>query len=193
MKPRAPDARRLDVAAFAAEGGRLAGTWPLAELPRLAASRAEEGATAAASADADARTDEVHWQADGEARPVAGGPAEIWMDLSARVRMDLTCQRCLAPVAAEVHAARRFRFVAGEQQAAALDGEIEEEVLALTKSLDLRELVEDELLLALPLVPRHAVCPEPPTLQFGDIASATEEQTNPFAALAALRKPEGAD
>jgi uncharacterized protein len=34
-------------------------------------------------------------------------------------------------------------------------------VLALEPALDLKELVEDELLLALPLVPRHEVCPEP--------------------------------
>ena len=34
-------------------------------------------------------------------------------------------------------------------------------MLALSRALDLRELVEDELLLALPLVPRHEVCPEP--------------------------------
>ena len=34
-------------------------------------------------------------------------------------------------------------------------------MLALEPALDLRGLVEDELLLALPLVPRHEVCPEP--------------------------------
>ena len=45
-------------------------------------------------------------------------------------------------------------FVRGEDAAAELDAESDFDVLTLTRSLDLRELVEDELLLALPLVPR---------------------------------------
>jgi len=54
--------------------------------------------------------------------------------------------------------------------------------------------VEDELILELPLVPRHeGVCPEP--LPFPGAADAAEEpaveRPNPFAALAALRKPGG--
>ncbi len=53
-------------------------------------------------------------------------------------------------------------FVAGgEEAAAALDAESDDDVLALESSLDLHALVEDELLLALPLVPRHDECPEP--------------------------------
>ena len=34
-------------------------------------------------------------------------------------------------------------------------------MLALSRSVRPAELVEDELLMALPLVPRHEVCPEP--------------------------------
>ena len=60
-----------------------------------------------------------------------------------------------------LHAERRIFFVDGEDAAAALDAESEDDVLALTPALDLAELVEDELLLALPLVPRHEQCPEP--------------------------------
>ncbi len=54
---------------------------------------------------------------------------------------------------------RSFRFVADEDTAAALDDEAEEDVLALSRSFDLLALVEDELLMALPVVPRHEVCP----------------------------------
>ena len=54
---------------------------------------------------------------------------------------------------------RRIRFVDGEDAGGALDADSDDDVLALTPALDLHELVEDELLLALPLVPRHEVCP----------------------------------
>mgnify|MGYP003353005379 CR=1 FL=1 len=74
-----------------------------------------------------------------------------------------------------------------EQQAAELDAELEDDVLSLERSIDLRELVEDELLLALPLVPRHAECPEPLPLPDDEAPADVPEQPRPFAALAALK------
>ena len=73
------------------------------------------------------------------------------------------CQRCLAPVEAVLAVDAHFRFVAGEAEAAQADMDAEEDVLASTRALDLPALVEDELLLALPLVPRHTDCPLPRT------------------------------
>jgi uncharacterized protein len=149
MKPRAHDPRRLDVARFAVEGGQLAGTWPGGELARLADSQAlPQDQTAA----------DVAWRCDGERRPVAGGEPEIWLHLVAHTEVWLTCQRCLQPLRDALTVDRWLRFVPGEAEAEALDAESEHDVLALSRSLDLRELVEDELLLALPLVPRHASC-----------------------------------
>jgi len=49
-------------------------------------------------------------------------------------------------------------------------------------------LLEDELLLALPLVPRHDVCPEPLARAFRDAADVAEAAEHPFAALAALKQ-----
>ena len=43
---------------------------------------------------------------------------------------------------------RRFFFVAGEDAAASLDAESDDDVLTLEPALDLKSLVEDELLLA---------------------------------------------
>jgi uncharacterized protein len=65
------------------------------------------------------------------------------------------------PVELEVDVARALRFVADEATAEALDAESEDDVLALPRRLDLHDLVEDELLLALPLVPMHTTCPVP--------------------------------
>jgi len=192
------DPLRLNVAHFAADAQDASGDWPIAELPRLADSECppDAGSPLKAPAGADspklptrAERDpsrRVHWHAVGSLRRV-GGEGQVWLHLQARADVILQCQRCLLPMTDAVHVDRHFRFVADEDTAAVLDDEIEDEVLVLTKSLNLRDLVEDEMLLALPLVPRHDVCPEAVPMQFGDV-EAVEEKANPFASLAALRK-----
>ena len=82
--------------------------------------------------------------------------------------------------------ARNFLFVHGEDAAAQLDADTEDDVLAITRSLDLRELIEDELLLAMPIVPRHEVCPQPLVAATDELA---DDKPNPFAALMDLKPP----
>ena len=102
------------------------------------------------------------WQAVGERRRrYAAAESRAWLQLTLDTDVKLTCQRCLGPVETPLKVERWFQFVAGEEQAAQLDADSEEDVLASTRSLDLHQLAEDELLLALPLVPRHEVCPQP--------------------------------
>lgn len=178
MKSRPVDPRHLDVESFAKEGAVLEGEWPLAALDRLAD---------AAHADAKpAATDVAAWRAEGESRPVRGAAPQTWLHLRASARLSLVCQRCLGPVATPLQAERSFLFVEGENTAAQLDADTEDDVLALTRSLDLQTLVEDELLLAMPLVPRHELCPQP--LPLPDDDQPDEQKPNPFAALAALKR-----
>lgn len=178
MRSRPVDPRHLDVEAFAKDAGSLDGEWPLASLERLAD---------AAHPDVPLQdADTARWRAVGERRTPKGGPPQTWLHLHAEGRLMLVCQRCLGPVEAVVDADRSFLFVAGEDAAAALDADSEDDVLALTRSLDLRELVEDELLLSLPLVPRHDECPEPLELR-PEPDVPPQEKENPFAVLAALK------
>jgi uncharacterized protein len=174
MTARPFDPLRLDVAAFAAAGGELDGRWPLRDFDRVSAAAAEHAPTEAAP---------VAWQARGERRSVRQGAAETWLHLHADTTVVLQCQRCLAPVRVPLEVNRDFLFVAGEDAAARLDAAIDDDVLALTRALDLRELIEDELLLALPLVALHEQCPVP-LLAAQD---APVEEPHPFAALAALK------
>lgn len=181
MKPRLRDPLRLDVEALAKEAGQLEGRWPLSGFERLVE-----------SAHADARPDEadaVVWQTEGEMRPVRGGAPEVWLHVGAEAVVNLECQRCLRPVAVTLAVQRSFRFVPDEETAAQIDADSEDDVLVLTRALDLHELVEDELILALPLVPRHDACPQPlaaPT----DVGDVPSERPNPFAALAVLKRGE---
>lgn len=203
MTSPALDPLRLHVANFASDAQEAAGDWAIAELPRLADSecpldadappKAGAGADAprAANRAAGDLTRRVRWRAVGSTRAV-GGEQQVWLHLLADADVVLQCQRCLRPLEEAVHVDRHFRFVADEDTAAALDDEIEDEVLALPKTLNLRDLVEDEMLLALPLVPRHDVCPEAIPMQFGDVQE-VEEKANPFASLALLRKDKSGD
>lgn len=176
MAARPHDPGRLDVAAFAAEGGHLDGTWPGADLARLAASQAlpQDGVAEPAA-----------WQCSGERRVVPGGEGEVWLHLSASTDVWLTCQRCLQPFRQALPIDRWIRFVRGEAEAEVLDAESEHDVLALTRALDLRQLIEDELLLALPLVPRHDACPQ--ALPWSAAAADEPIESSPFAGLAGLR------
>lgn len=177
MKARDFDPLKLDVEAFAKAEALLEGAWRLAELVRLASS------VVAGPSDGG-----VAWSARGEHRTVRGGPPQVWLHLQASADVMLECQRCLAPVAAKVQAQRSFLFVHGENTAAELDAESEDDVLAVTRALDLRELIEDELLLEIPLVPRHDVCPQPLSIPVDDPVASEDEKPNPFAVLSSLKK-----
>ncbi len=173
------DARRLDLNRLADDAATLVGAWPLAALARLTEDAAPAG------------DGQVHWTLRAERRAAPGGPAEPWLHLEARATVRLTCQRCLQPVDEPLAVQRSFRFVADEAAAEREDEQAEEDVLALPPRgrLDLQPLVEDELILALPIVPRHAECPEPLPMGASD-PGADEDvpQASPFAALAALKR-----
>jgi uncharacterized protein len=193
MVARPYSAQRLDVARFAEAGATIAGQIALADLPRVAACLASEKSpeTSAAAAKGPA----AEWSARGERRGRTG--SEHWLHLQAHADVPLTCQRCLGVLCETVDVARSFRFVADEAAAEALDAEIDEDVLVLSTRFDLRHLIEDELLLHLPLVPRHVVCPADapaPAEWAADTMSAPEAAESPvgehpFAGLAVLRKP----
>ena len=178
MTAREFDPFRLDVVAFAKEAGALSGRWPLARFDRIA----ESAVPGSPVTDAD----EVGWSVRGEQRQLRGGDAQTWLHLEAATQVALECQRCLRPVDMPLQIARNFLFVHGEDAAAQLDADTEDDVLAITRALDLRELIEDELLLAMPIVPRHEHCPEP-LVPVVDEAPAADKP-NPFAALAGLKR-----
>lgn len=177
MKPRDFDARRLDVKAFARQAGVLTGAWPVAGFTRLV--------DLLASGDGLSAPDDLTWSAQGEEVPVRGGTAQVWLHLRADAVLPMVCQRCLTAYPQAVAVRTDIRFVADEQTAAELDADVEHDVLVFTKELDLHDLVEDELLLSLPLVPRHDSCPQP--LAAAAAQEAEEERKHPFAALAGLR------
>jgi len=169
---------RLDVAAFAQARETLEGRDPLHHYARLAHDLSVP------------LTDgTITWQAQGEYRSAADGGVRPALHLRVQADLPLTCQRCMTAVVTPLRIDRHLVFVTGEAVAAALDDGSEDDVLELTAALDLHALIEDELLMALPLVPRHERCPGEVKLSVQDqgFDAAGAEKAQPFAALAALK------
>lgn len=173
------DPTHLPIESFTRAGARIDGTLPLREMERLA----ELAQTEIGQID-------VEFAAQGVMRTDAAGCEVIWLSVSAQTFVPLTCQRCLEPFETPVAFDRNFRFVATEAQAQAEDESAEEDLLVISRDFNLLELVEDELLLALPLVPMHLRCPKDLKLQVADpdFEDSSLPQVHPFAALAKLKK-----
>lgn len=198
MKAREFHPRHLDVRPFAEAGEPIDGHAPLGDFERLLDLRHTEVTLEQATP--------VRWSARGELRSRSGASPEVWLHLSGETTLSQQCQRCLETVEIPLAFERWFLFVDDERQAAELDAESEDDVLVISRQFDLLELVEDELLLVAPIVPRHEVCPTPVVLTVGDWPDEPVDETsdasaedpakdrpNPFAVLASLRKTPAKD
>jgi uncharacterized protein len=169
--------RHLDIQAFAKDSASISGQLAVADLPRL-------------SQDAAASVSDllVEWQADGAFIEKAGAAPQIWLRLAAHTQLPQRCQRCLTPLITDLLVERQYRFVRDEETAWQEDEDSEEDLLVLTRDFDLLELIEDELIMALPLVPLHEHCESEWSQTQPPEEAAMFEKPNPFAVLAALKK-----
>lgn len=109
----------------------------------------------------------------------------IIADVALQAQLEVRCQRCLAAMALPIESRSQVVLLESEADAAAVPAELET-ALAPEGRLRLADLVEEELLLALPAAPRHAAgqCPAAP--QAGTQESFAQTAQRPFAGLAGL-------
>ena len=154
---------------FCRLGERRSGTLALADLPRLA----KEAAGSAAP---------LQWV-------VQGGTDQFGyarLDLTVTGSVELMCQRCLTPFAFAIDSSSTLILARDEQEVDKLDAVLEDDeldVIVGSKEFNLVELIEDEALLALPLAPKHATCPDAATLE----ALKSAAKPSPFAVLKNLK------
>ena len=181
-----PDPERLDVKALARAGETLSGRTPVSRRERLQAERAPTEASL------EQVEPHIDWSIRGEWRERLGAAPQCWLHVKAQLTLPLVCQRCLGPVGVLLDVDRSFRFVADEATAEREDESAEEDVLVLSPQFDVLELIDDELLMALPLVPRHEPeCPGPVQLMVQDPAfddGGAQGRPHPFAVLARLKQ-----
>ena len=150
----------IDGFEFASAGATQQGVLPLSGFERLRDVLASDAG-------------EVAYELEG-VRDEHGRPS---LRLRVRGMLQLRCQRCLAPLAFDVQADELLVLAAtqGEIDAEPADVESPDRVLA-GKGMAVAELVEDELILALPYAPCHRHCAA--KARIGEAAT-----TRPFADL----------
>jgi uncharacterized protein len=167
----------LDVGQLAAQHARLDRDFPIEEFARLRDSLARPDGRAAV---------QFRFHAAG-AYPALQG--------AVRARAWLVCQRCLREFEAALESPVRVAFVGRDAEA----GRVPDEYDAVTAPggrIRLAEFVEEELLLALPLVPMHAtpaecalkLAAEAESEPEGESAAPAQPVTRPFAELRELMK-----
>jgi uncharacterized protein len=169
MSQRLPD--HLDPWRFAEQGKRLSGTSKLKDLPRLVACLADS--------DGEVRFD-LEFYRDGSRRACLRG--------SVTARLCLECQRCLDKMELPVDSAVSLAFVESLDEAERLPDNLDPQLVEEGR-IGIRDLIEDELLLALPQVALH---PEgdctPYVSEAGDSGDEGATRANPFAVLEQLKR-----
>jgi uncharacterized protein len=101
--------------------------------------------------------------------------------------VSLQCQRCLQPMERSLERVSRIALIASQEEAARVPAE-REPVLAPGGRISIGELLTEELLLLLPIVPLHEEreCASKP--KAAERAAAGDETHRPFANLADLLK-----
>jgi uncharacterized protein len=166
MIPSAPVMRHqpvIDGLEFARTGSKLQGEWPVSAFPRL--------------------RDSLHSDLGVLRYVLEGVPEEQgWPALRLQVEgvLQLTCQRCLGAMDFPLHLAVSLQLLATQEEmdAEPLQAEGPERIVA-GREMQVRVLVEDEVLLALPLAPRHERCAGKPE-------QADAAKPSPFAGLRRL-------
>jgi len=156
--------RISDSFAFAREGRVLQGTLAISSLERL------QDMLAVGSG-------EVTFRIEG----LKGERGQSLLRLEVGGIIPLACQRCLEAIHFQLDVDSLLELIPADAELS--QEELEDDTrdfLPVAGELDVAELVEDEVLLALPVAPRHERCGLPGAADAG-------ERINPFAALHGLK------
>ncbi len=158
--PQPPRFPIIDGFEFAGAGSSMRGAWAAGEFPRLRTLLHDE-------------TGSVEYELQG-VRDELGRHS---LQLRVRAGLRLTCKRCLEAVGAELREDVTLWLARSQSEldAQPLTAEGPDGIVAV-KDLAVRDLVEDQLLLALPYAPRHEDCA-------AQGSAAPVERQTPFAGL----------
>lgn len=166
---RSLDGLVIDTLEFAREGRSVSGVLNVAALPRLRELLVEDSGQLEC---------ELHGRREGRLN---------WLSLSVRGQLALRCQRCLGLMPYMLDVASDLQVIAPGE--AWPDERLEDGALSLgadaiaaESGQSLAELIEEEVLLALPISPKHEEGCAPPAR--GD----EKQAASPFAVLAQLKK-----
>ena len=137
-------------------------------------------------------SDGFDWSVQTHFEESPGSEPHQILDLGLKGRLHLVCQRCLLDCAVDLDEKRRFILVLTDAEADDYPIEDEDqEPLVVNQHFNLLETIEDEVLLSLPLIPKHpeGFC-EPHASTFGEVGDeeVSNERENPFNILKNMKK-----
>lgn len=131
----------IDGMEFARSGARLSGDWPVADFPRL------QGVVQAGAV--------LHYALEGV--PEKQGRPALWLQVTGTLR--LTCQRCLDAFEHPLRVETLLLLFGSESDLAAIAVDPEgPDCIVAKREMAVRDLIEEEVLLAIPYAPRHEAC-----------------------------------
>ncbi|RJG01402.1 YceD family protein [Noviherbaspirillum sedimenti] len=137
----------IDAFEFCRLGESRTGEFAVADFPRLVAELAVPSGV-------------IRWTLTGGKHTL--GYPQLTVTVTGAVQ--LMCQRCLTPYEFAIDVESVLVLAQDEVAADELEASLDDEsleVIAGSRQFGVTDLVEDEALLALPVSPRHDVCPEP--------------------------------
>ncbi|BBB66754.1 hypothetical protein UNDYM_2501 [Undibacterium sp. YM2] len=162
----------IDAFTFSRLEEQRSGSILVADLPRLS----EESASTEGA---------LNWSLQGGKDKL--GHAQL--ELSVNGTVQLMCQRCLTPFAFDIDSESILILAKNEENADEIEALLEDDevdVVVGSKTFNVMDLIEDEVLLAIPQSPKHAVCPDLP-LASADTTAAIDAEVgkkeSPFAVL----------
>jgi len=155
----------IDGFEFAAAGAAQQGIWAVGDFPRLRDMLASNAG-------------EIRYEIDG----VCDARGRLALRVRLRGALQLRCQRCLEPMQFDVDTDETLVLAAtqAEIDADPADADSPDRLLA-AEEVAVRDLLEDELILALPYAPRHEECE-------AGADAAGDEKISPFAGLRGMLK-----
>ncbi|MBS7326845.1 MAG: DUF177 domain-containing protein [Thiopseudomonas sp.] len=146
------------------------------------------------SQDGFARLGELVTRADGEVNVSLSFLRDeqklVVMQMSLSTEVAMLCQRCLEEALLPVEGEYSYVVIRPGSDTSLIPQEYD--IIELDdEPLDVRALVEEELLLCLPIVPKHPddACAHPQGYVEAELSGEEVAKSNPFSVLAQLRKP----
>lgn len=163
-----PLSETVDFLKQAERNVRLEGAWPLAELERL-------------SEELSNNSGELYARVN-----FSSGAGYLCMQGSVDATLELTCQRCLETMQHEVSGKFKFGLITSEDEADELPADVEP-YLVEGEEQSLIDVLEDELLLSIPIAATHQEECSEYLRQLNEEKRVEKEKSNPFAVLKDLK------
>ena len=160
--------KTMDLFKFCLDADQASGSYAIQDLNRL-------------SAELVSSDGELAWNFSGGRHQI--GAPELKLHIQAQVK--LICQRCLTPYVETLVSVSTLVLAKTEEQADELEERLNDDsidVIVVSPEQEYSVLIEDEALLALPVSPRHATCPDGFKAEI-----INEKPVSPFAALKKLK------